>query len=110
MAELVIGRDNTVVMRLEQDGQTVAPGAVTRVKLWIPAGTDGGPVVFDSATDPDIELIDSATRVSITGLERDLKPGSYTGYLTVFDAANTNGLAWARPRVRVLSWRPESSD
>ena len=59
-------------------------------------------VTLDSSTDSDITLIESATKVRIEAGDRALNPGSYVGYLTVYDAATPDGLAWGSMVVRVV--------
>jgi hypothetical protein len=109
MSVIYLGRDNRIVWELRADGQTVTPGSVTRAVLWLPAtaSTESEAIVMDSQTDPDIELTDSATRVQISAGDRPLKPGTHQAYLTVYDAANPDGLAWSTDMIKVIGWRPD---
>jgi len=108
MATLYIGRDNTVVLTLQKSGATVAASVVTRAQFWLPgeAAVDGNPVVYDTATDNDISLTNVATKVEITAGNRQLKAGRYLGYLTIYDAVNTDGIAWATVPVSINGWNP----
>ena len=104
MSTVYLGRDNAIEWALMVDGQPVTDGAVQRVVLWLPAAAsvDAVEVTLDSLADSDITLIESATKVRIEAGERALKPGAYTGYLTVYDSANPDGIAWGSMLVRIV--------
>ena len=105
MSTVYLGRDNAIEWALMVDGQPVTDGAVQRVVLWLPAAAsvDAVEVTLDSLSDSDITLIESATRVRIEAGDRALKPGVYAGYLTVYDAASPDGLAWGNMPIHVIS-------
>ena len=104
MSVIYLGRDNAIEWALMADGQPVTAGSITRVVLWLPAAAsvDAVEVKLDSLSDSDITLIESATKVRIEAGERALKPGAYTGYLTVYDSANPDGIAWGSMLVRIV--------
>jgi len=104
MSVIYLGRDNAIEWALLADGQPVTAGSITRVVLWLPAdaSVNAVEVTLDSLTDPDITLIESATKVRIEAGGRALKPGAYTGYLTVYDAVSPDGLAWGSMLVRIV--------
>ena len=104
MSVIYLGRDNAIEWALMADGQPVTAGSVQRVVLWLPAAAsvDAVEVTLDSLSDSDITLIESATKVRIEAGERALKPGAYTGYLTVYDSATPDGLAWGSMLVRIV--------
>ena len=110
MNVIYLGRDNAIEWELLVDGKTVTLSSVTRVVVWLPpsASEDGTPVVFDTNSDSDITLTASSTRVRIEGGERLLNTGSYPSYLTVYDAANPDGLAWGVNPIQVVA-RPSDS-
>jgi len=104
MSVIYLGRDNAIEWALLADGKAVAPDAVTRVVLWLPAAAsvDAVEVKLDSLSDSDITLIESATKVRIEAGDRALNPGAYAGYLTVYDAANPDGLAWGNMPIHIV--------
>ena len=99
-----VSGENAIEWALLADGQPVTAGSVQRVVLWLPAAASANAVevTLDSSTDSDITLIESATKVRIEAGDRALNPGSYAGYLTVYDAATPDGLAWGSMVVRVV--------
>jgi len=107
---IYLERDNVILLELQQDGQTVTQGAVTRAVLWFPsrAGVDGNSVVFDTDTDSDITLEVSQTQVRIQAGQRPMNPGVYTAYLTIYDQNHPNGIAWASVPTRVRVWEAEA--
>lgn len=95
-----LDRDNDILLRLERDGGVVDPDIVQRAVLRILRADE----VFDTDSDSDITLQDNARNVRIQGGQRNIAPGLYRALLTIYDAANTNGLAWAQISVRVRAW------
>lgn len=109
MSTYYLDRNNAIELTLQQNGATVTANTVTRALLWLPASASvaGTEVTFDSTADADTTLIESATKVQIKGGARALNPGRYTAYLTLFDAVNTDGLAWTTVPLKVEQWRPD---
>ena len=96
-----IGRANAIVRELQaQDApiDAATADAITRVVLRF------GPYCIDSdvAGDP-ISYADGRVTLQL-GLVPGLEQGVYTARMTVYDAANPEGLAWGEFRVRVLPW------
>ena len=109
MATIYLDRDNAITLGLKIDGGFVNAGIVTRAQVWLPpsASVAGTAVMFDTMTDPDAELVDSDTAVRIRGGQRDLKPGRYQAYVTVYDNQSPNGIAWATQIINIQQWQPD---
>lgn len=110
MSTIYLERDNKLRYRLEANGETVTANSVTRAKFTLPAhaSTAGTVEVFDT-NDSDASLTDNATVLQVDAGERDLQVGTYTGYITVYDSANPDGLAWATVQVEVKTWLPDEA-
>ena len=103
-----IGRDNITQIKLQlktvddSDFVDVADGVVLQAVLKFGdycLDTD----VVDHAD--YISLTEDETVVSIKGgLIPELVKGSYTGYLTIYDAESTDGISWQSFRIRVREW------
>lgn len=108
MAKLYLGRDNAITLQLQKNGETVPAGAVTRAVFWLPAeaAVDNQEVTFDTDTDSDTSLLESATKLEIKGGLRDLNPGKYRGELTLYDALNPNGIRWGDLSVTIKDSHP----
>jgi hypothetical protein len=97
-----IGRDNEERLELKQAGALVTAGAVTRAVLKFCS--------FCLDTDVDADEIyfldsDNQTLCMKLGLVDDMAVGAYRdGKLTIYDAANTEGIAWADIGVVSLAW------
>lgn len=109
MATIYLDRDNAITLTLKQDGVTVPVTTVTKAQVWLPpsASVSGTAVMFDTTADPDAELVDSDTAVRIRGGQRDLKPGRYQAYVTVYDNQSPNGIAWATQIINIQQWQPD---
>lgn len=98
-------RDNVLRLQLMQDGVVVATNAVTRAVLRLrnPGGTDT--VLDTDDVGDDLTLTDNATVVQIgaDGLS-GVSDGAYSTWLTIYDSANTDGIAWASPEIEVVQW------
>lgn len=107
MATVFLDRDNTVTLSLTQDGQAPAANVITRAALWVPgsAFADDLPRVFDAA--PEVTLTDNATKVSLALGDTAIKTGGHFCYLTIYDAVNTDGIAWDTIIIRVKEWPAE---
>lgn len=103
MSGIYLEKDNAVKWQLTQAGAVVPDDTITRVVVTIP--TPASDVVFDTSTDTDITLEDSATAVQVLGGERDIDPGVYQAYFTVYETGSVNGLAWANATVYVRNWK-----
>lgn len=106
--KIYLGRDNTLALDLEIDGTLVTADLITRAQFWFPAAAVGSAaaLTLDTSSNAEIALANSATRVSIQAGSLDLNVGTHKCFLTVFDADNTNGLAWDSFDVDVASWNP----
>jgi hypothetical protein len=101
-----IGRDFEEIVLLEykpvgeSDYETIPDDTATQAIFRF------GAYCIDTDDDePLIEFQDSNTKVAMKlGLIDELKAGQYTGYLTIYDATNTNGLPWEKISVRVWPW------
>jgi len=104
-ATIYLDRDNKVTLELKQNGSMVAENSVTKAALWLPgnAFSDGNAKSFD--TDGQyMELADNATKVRLDLGEADINKGTYRCYLTVYDAVNTNGIAWDVLIIAFTEW------
>jgi hypothetical protein len=64
-----------------------------------------GPFCIDTDSSDLIELSEDATSIEMNlGLITSLVAGGYVGYLTIYDAENTNGIPWQQYQVNVLAW------
>lgn len=108
MSTIYLKRDNKIKLRLQADGMTVPPGQVSKVVFFIPGDltTDGEDIILDSALNNEVALRDSKTVVEITAGFLDLKRGSGTCYLTIYDVAHPNGLAWDTVQLVISDWQP----
>lgn len=93
-----LGTDRTIRWTLLEDGETVPANTVTRVQFKV-AG-----LCFDSDTDTEVVLTDSATVVELKLGGLSVRPGFYRGYLTVFDSSSTDGLPWLKTSIRFMPW------
>jgi len=97
-----IGRDNEDRLELLQDGVLVAASAVTKAVLKF------GTFCLDTEVDTDeiyFLTSDNQTLCLKIGIVTNLVAGAYSdGKITLFDAVNTNGLAWADLRISVKDW------
>jgi len=101
-----IGRDFEEVVLLEyipeggSDYETIPDDTATQAIFRF-----GSYCIDTDDAEPLIEFQDNATKVAMKlGLIDELVAGRYTGYLTIYDATNTNGLPWQKVTVRVSSW------
>lgn len=97
-----IGRDNEARLELLQDGVLVVASAVTKAVLKF------GTFCLDTEVDTDeIYFLTSNNQTLCLkiGLLTGLVAGNYSdGKLTLFDAVNTNGLAWVDLTISVKDW------
>lgn len=97
-----IGRDNEERINLLEDGSIVSAGVVTRAVLKF------GNYCVDTDKDPTIAYFsdsDNQTLCLKLGLVSGLSPGVHpNSRLTLYDATNINGIAWATFTVNVYSW------
>lgn len=94
-----IGRDNTDSLQLKKNGVVVGNNIATRAQLHF------GDFCLDTATDTNIRLATNATVVEMEiGLTPSLVAGRYDGDLTIYDAVNTHGIAWANLTIDVVNW------
>ena len=95
-----VGRSNRQRLQLLQDGEPVAPGAITRAVLRFST------YCLDTAVGNDpIALVDDATVVETQiGLLTDLEPVIATGTVTIYDNLAVDGIAWQRVLVNVKPW------
>lgn len=110
MSTIYLERDNKLRYRLEADGSTVPDNSVTRAKFALPGiASPGGAVEVFDTDDPGGEatLTDSSTVLQIDAGERNLNTGTYTAYITVYDSASPDGLAWASVPVTIKEWLPD---
>lgn len=107
-ATVFLDRDNKITLKLLQDGAPITEDLVTKAVLWVPgtAFSSGLPQVVDS-DGPNITLTDGATKVTLELGSLDVKQGAHSCYLTVYDAAHPNGIAWDRISLRVRNWPAE---
>ena len=101
-----IGRDFEEVLLLELQPvggtafETVSVDTVTRAIFRF-----GDYCIDTEDLVPLISLEENATRVEMKlGQITGLVAGKYTGYLTIYDATNTNGLPWEKLTVVVWPW------
>lgn len=96
------GRDNVAHLVLKLNDEVIDPDVATRAVLRF------GPYCVDTDVDTDlITLVDQATRLEMRlGMIPDLQTRDcpYRAYLTVYDAASANGLAWDDFRILVEQW------
>jgi len=97
-----IGRDNEERLQLLQDGSLVNAGAVTRAVFKF------GDYCLDTDVDSDvIYFADSDNQVLCLklGLVDDIVAGVYRNEkITIYDAVNIYGIAWAKVNVKINSW------
>lgn len=55
-----------------------------------------------------VALTDNATKISLDLGSSGIQAGSYYCYLTIYDAVNTDGIAWDRLILRVNKWPAEA--
>ena len=105
-ATVYLQRDNTIVLELRQNGSPIEENILTNASLWIPSNAfnDGVSKTLD-INSGNLSLIDNETKISLKLGLLDMKVGQYKCYLTVFDALNTNGIAWDTINLNVRSWR-----
>lgn len=102
MIEAWVGYDDDIVLILSQDGEPPLSGAISRAIFSF------GPYCLDTDEHPEhISLINNAQDVRLRlGLFPGLGKGTYTGYLTLFDASTTNGMPWGDPvQVVINLWK-----
>ena len=97
-----LGRDNEDRLELLQDGDPVVAGAATGAVLRF------GSYCLDTDDDPTLIYFldsDNQTICFKIGLTPELVVGKYKkGTLTLFDALNSNGLAWEEITIIVKPW------
>lgn len=101
-------RDNVLRLQLIQDGAVVTTDAVIRAVLRLrnPSGTD---IILDTNdAGDDLTLTDNATVVQVgaDGLS-STEAGAYESWLTIYDSANLDGIAWASPTIEVVEWKSD---
>lgn len=96
-----IGRDNIIRRALLIDGvalTNIEKAAVERVTLKL------GQYCLDTDdSDDPIEYVDGVVNIQV-GLIPELKRGTYTAEMTVYDTVYTNGKAWGSFTVLVEEW------
>lgn len=99
-----LGRDNTITLTLAHGGVAFKPDTITKVALWVPgtAFANGLPRLFDAA--PEVTLIDNATKVRLALSNTGMQVGAYYCYLTVYDIAHPNGVAWDALTINSVVW------
>jgi len=99
---IYLGRDNTEIFELQQDGVVVTADAVTRAVLRF------GGFCMDTDDEECTELVLSTNnqRIEIqAGNLAGLAEGIYKGMLTIFDLIGAeNGIAWQAFDIRVKPW------
>ena len=108
MFNIYLNRDNKVSLRLVLNDATIGDDIVTKAQLLIPGDhtVSGNDILIDSSVDSEISLASNATVVNIDIGGLSLKTGLANCYLTIYDASNTDGIAWAQVPIRVLTWKP----
>jgi len=104
-ATVYLNRDNTVTLSLTQDGVAPNQNVITKAALWVPgsAFSDGIAQVLDT-TGSNVTLTDSATKVELSLGSTQIQKGTHYCYLTIYDAVNTNGIAWDTLIIQVSDW------
>lgn len=100
------GRDNAIDVQLMDD--SAVPGTLAETDLS--SATKVGIIVdqessYDSDTDPDVVSFTAGGIVSIK-LGMTLAAGSYNVEIVVYDALNTNGVAW-QPKIKAIGRESE---
>lgn len=102
---IFLGRDNRQRWQLINNDEVVQENAVTRATLTFPGhATEDGEIYCADTDGEGLALTDNATVVEADLGGAPLKPGAYEALLTVYDAVNVNGIAWARVLVEVSAW------
>lgn len=105
MTNVYIGRNNTAEISLLEDGAAIASNVATRAVLSIPARAfEGGVSVEADTSTSGLSFNVSKTVLTLDIGDFDLIPGEYLCQLTVYDAVNTDGLAWSRILITVEDW------
>lgn len=103
MIDVYQHRGNSIRLVLQQDGQPVDEGAVTRAIFRF------GDYCLDTNGDGSdfINLVENGTKVELfLGLVPGLAVGTYSGFLTIYDADSPDGLACGeKVRVKVQEWK-----
>ena len=104
-ATVYLQRDNAIILELRQNGLPVEENILTKASLWIPASafSDANSQALDT-DGGSMELIENGTKVKLELGAYNLMPGLHRCYLTVYDAVNTNGIAWDTLTIRVRDW------
>ena len=104
-ATVYLQRDNAIVLELRQNGLPIEENILTKASLWIPASafSDANSQALDTDGE-SMELIENRTKVKLELGPSNLIPGLHRCYLTVYDAVNTNGIAWDTLMIRVRDW------
>jgi hypothetical protein len=101
-ATAYIGRNNETKYEILTNDALVTAQTVTRAILKFSS------FCIDSDVDDDLIYFEDADNQVLCmrlGMIENLRPGTYeNGMLTLFDAANPNGIAWSKIAITVLSW------
>jgi hypothetical protein len=84
-----IGYDNTIDIKLLEDGETVDLSSVTRMTLTVAGAT------IDSLEDPDVFDWSAGDGVLVLALgDQELTAGTYRARLVVYDEKHDDGIVW----------------
>lgn len=107
MLTIYPNKDNKIELQLLVDGVVVDADTVTKAVLWFPAEatTTGTELSIDTDNDSEITLNADATEVSITTGNLPLNIGCFKCYLTIYDVANQDGIAWSTLKIKIKEWQ-----
>lgn len=110
MATIYLERDNTITLALTQDGSAPTANVITKAAIWFPgsAFSDDAPRVFDT-DGAFVELTDNATKVALNLGAAPITSGQFFCYLTIYDSANPNGIAWDSFMLVARDWPATAS-
>lgn len=102
---LYINRSNAIKISLLQNGNPIVGNTATRVSLLIPDALTNGEDLLLDTDGQNMELIENSTKVLVNLKSvSNVEEGFYSGYLTVFDITNVDGIAWDTIEVYIRHW------
>lgn len=110
MSKVFLDRDNVIRYRLQKDGSTITPNSVTRAQLFFSGRVtvSGDDILLDTDEAGNaLTLNADATEIEIRAGQQALTPGRTQCFLTLYDAANPNGIAWAEIPITITQWQPD---